>query len=956
LTLLATLALVAAVRLVRRSPWTLTARVGALLVGMTAYRMLLLAVRVPERWQQGKAPLAPMFDPTHLASDMAFGLFRSVGDLALTVVLLAVLAVIVVSESVRQAPRIAGERAHLRAAVAGFLAAAGFLPALLITRRMLLDSTLDYFARSGLLPQRLVVLVFGALLVATLGFVLLASAGALRWMPARIGRREGLFLLAGALLAAAAGFLLPVRSGPGELAAMALFAAAALMAGRRLRDGWTLQLLHLRSLLLGVVLLAVGLYPVMDRGQEYKERQRMVDAAIAYTASADPRVQLAMDQVLRDAADAALDGVQDADSLMDALLRSSLIASLGTYDVSAALLDEDGYSVGRSVPSRSSTEQAGARLQDRDDLLLMRAMRPDNQPGVPRVERITDPVERDRFDFVGVVQVAGDRWVLVRAAQHNRYTGENTPFPRVLIPAGYYGSLYPDLSIAQYRDGILMRSFGSAFGRSYLDPSVSDELARNREVWRTESVRERTYTTYYARAGEEAAWGDSSPSVVRSTVAVRRARVNVFDRLYYLLRLTVSGVIFGIPVYLVGLGLRIRRGLVPARHVRFRDKVLNAFFAVGLVVVTAMGVLGMRVVTGENERAIESWLRQHLDRVEDALAMRATIDELPYRVLERTDIDSLAAQVGLDLNVYRGVDLEMTSLPQLVRDRLISTRLPIQAYSALYVDGFRFVDVDERLGRFRYTAGYRALPDEQGVPRYIVSVPTLPEQERIEEERARTVAYLFGALLLLMMVVMVTAAVIANTLASPLARLRRGLESVAEGRFERIGPMDTRDEIGDLVGAFNDMQDQLAESRRLLARHERQLAWREMARQVAHEIKNPLTPMKLSVQHLRRAFDPTGDADRFRVLFDRITATLMDQIDALARIANEFSSFARMPQQQLEALDLNEVMRDAAALMLEHATVDLEDSLSGTRLPVEGDREAVRRVFIDFVKNAMEAF
>jgi nitrogen fixation/metabolism regulation signal transduction histidine kinase len=151
------------------------------------------------------------------------------------------------------------------------------------------------------------------------------------------------------------------------------------------------------------------------------------------------------------------------------------------------------------------------------------------------------------------------------------------------------------------------------------------------------------------------------------------------------------------------------------------------------------------------------------------------------------------------------------------------------------------------------------------------------------------------------------------------------------------------------------MQDQLGESRRLLAHQERQLAWREMAQQVAHEIKNPLTPMKLSVQHLRRAHGADSDPGRFRALFERITVTLIDQIDALARIANEFSSFARMPLQDPERLDLNEVVHEAVGLMQEHASAEIRTELVKEPLPIDADREAVRRMFINFIKNGLEA-
>jgi nitrogen fixation/metabolism regulation signal transduction histidine kinase len=242
----------------------------------------------------------------------------------------------------------------------------------------------------------------------------------------------------------------------------------------------------------------------------------------------------------------------------------------------------------------------------------------------------------------------------------------------------------------------------------------------------------------------------------------------------------------------------------------------------------------------------------------------------------------------------------------------------------------------------------------------VVGVPTLAQQEQVAEEQARTLAYLFGALLVLFVMVMLTAVILANALAQPIARLREGLEAVGEGRFAEALPVDTRDEIGDLVRTFNEMRAQLAESRRKLAQQEREIAWREMARQVAHEIKNPLTPMKLSIQHLRRAFERgPGDGEddaQFAALFDRITSTLIEQIESLVRIANEFSTFARLPTRVPEPLDLNEVIQEAVRLMEEDAEAGcIELDLHPEALVVEADREELRRTYINLLKNALQA-
>jgi nitrogen fixation/metabolism regulation signal transduction histidine kinase len=133
-----------------------------------------------------------------------------------------------------------------------------------------------------------------------------------------------------------------------------------------------------------------------------------------------------------------------------------------------------------------------------------------------------------------------------------------------------------------------------------------------------------------------------------------------------------------------------------------------------------------------------------------------------------------------------------------------------------------------------------------------------------------------------------------------------------------------------------------------------------MARQVAHEIKNPLTPMKLSIQHLRRAFkrarETEEDDSDFPALFDRVTSTLIEQIESLVRIADEFSTFARLPTRVLEKLDLNEVVEEAAQLMAgETEASRIELDLHDASLPVEADREELRRVYINLIKNALQA-
>ncbi len=146
----------------------------------------------------------------------------------------------------------------------------------------------------------------------------------------------------------------------------------------------------------------------------------------------------------------------------------------------------------------------------------------------------------------------------------------------------------------------------------------------------------------------------------------------------------------------------------------------------------------------------------------------------------------------------------------------------------------------------------------------------------------------------------------------------------------------------------------LEESAQKLARSERENAWREMAKQVAHEIKNPLTPLKLGVQLLDRSWkekDPNFDAK-----FEKFSKSFIEQIESLSHIASEFSNFAKMPEIVLNIVDLKEVLSQSVELYIqsEHTTIKFDDNCDRD-VSVRADRDQLLRCFNNLIKNAIEA-
>lgn len=988
--------------------WRRTFDFVVLVLMLLGIRYIMLVIDAPARWQRGKAPLAPLFDPTHFASGFGGGMMQSMGDMFTSAVIGAIIAALLFRFARYVGASLQGKKAdfslglRMLCAVVTIGVAAYAIASLIhllaaIVHHAVLDSTLDYFARTGLLPDRLVFFVFFTMMLTTLS-VMVTSIG-VAWLAGQLALylwpdawpRVQFWLAASALILLISIVYFGRIEGIHSVSWLVwLGFVLASWAGVIFVTEYPDRIhewMHIRAALLGILLLTVPLYMLLYQGMDTQLRNRMIEAAGSFDTGRDGRVIFAIEQVLRDASEdrhliAELErgGAGSAyqahmDTLAESLFRGSSLVSLATYDVSLTVFDEDEHPVGRFMEERG---QESERTLDQEDIIefhFLRSMQAESGSDSMIVEQVTGRRETDRFQYEGLgpIQYVEEEtdslrsvgWVMTRVEPKTLLRDEDKLFPKVLLPAGV-NALSGNFSLAEFQDHVLMRTFGSDFGRYRMQEQVFDALKSRAEFWQTEQSGDKEYLTYYQRKSRQH-FGSSVTRLAPATttvIAVRTSLINFFDHLYYLLRMTVAGLVLGGPLYLLIRLWWLRGRNWKRTQFKFKDRVLNAFLVVGMLAVAIVGVVGLEVVTAENEEAIESWIKEHLNRVEENLAFNANFGELPSGALGRVNISELSNQVGLDVNVYRDKFLESTSREQLINDRLIDQRLPIEAYYALNFAGARHAFIPENVGSFEYMAGYRVLSDREGEPAYVISVPTLPEQERIKEERARTVAYLFGALLLLMVTIMLTASLLANALARPIGRLRQGLESVAKGRFERPLPVDTRDEIGELVQTFNQMQAQLSDSRRQLAQQERQLAWREMARQVAHEIKNPLTPMKLSVQHLRRSFQSLngdqGNADaekttRFKSLFDRITNTLIEQVDALARIANEFSSFARLPTRILEHLDLNAVLEEAVALMQEQEDADITVALHPEPLVLEADREELRRIYINLIKNAIEA-
>ncbi len=309
--------------------------------------------------------------------------------------------------------------------------------------------------------------------------------------------------------------------------------------------------------------------------------------------------------------------------------------------------------------------------------------------------------------------------------------------------------------------------------------------------------------------------------------------------------------------------------------------------------------------------------------------------------------------INQDVNVYDGPRLRATSQRDLFDSGVLPERTPARAYRAVALDRVPTFVEESQAGLF--TSLVAAAPVPRLGREAVLLVPLAPRQRAIEREISDlNRGILLGAILIVLLSAGLGAWV-AQRVADPVARLTRATRQIASGRLDVRIAADTADELQRLVTDFNSMAATLREQRAELVRTHELKAWAEMSRQVAHDVKNPLTPIQLAAEHLQRVHD-----DRQRPLgpvFDQCIATILQQVRLLRQIASEFSNFAAAPTPTLVDVRLHELLTDVIAPYLpglaSHTRVT--NAVPADLPPAYADRTLLARALTNLVENALQA-
>ena len=317
-------------------------------------------------------------------------------------------------------------------------------------------------------------------------------------------------------------------------------------------------------------------------------------------------------------------------------------------------------------------------------------------------------------------------------------------------------------------------------------------------------------------------------------------------------------------------------------------------------------------------------------------------------------MDKVAANTQVDINLYdpHGRLIRSTK-PEVFDQYLVSARINPDAFNELiYLNKKQVID-KEKIANLSYYSLYAPIFNNDGTMVAIANIPYFMNNLGMREDASAIIATIINLYLILLIASIIGGSIISNSITKPLSEISRKLEDVNFSKKAEHIDYKSRDELGALVKAYNKMLDDLEESSKQLAQTEREQAWREMARQIAHEIKNPLTPMRLSIQHLVRLRQK--NVPDWQEKFDAVAVSLLEQIDILSDTATEFSTFAKFFNEDDSEIDLVTLINEQYILFNTRENIDFIFNHSIGEAVIFAKKSQITRALVNLISNAIQA-
>ncbi|WP_374948909.1 ATP-binding protein [Mucilaginibacter sp.] len=380
----------------------------------------------------------------------------------------------------------------------------------------------------------------------------------------------------------------------------------------------------------------------------------------------------------------------------------------------------------------------------------------------------------------------------------------------------------------------------------------------------------------------------------------------------------------------------------------------SMIFAV-VITLVMVGIITFVSISTQYESQQDKLIRTKIMQISSALEI-GPLKNFTNSVTEenRVAFDQISATYSADITLFNleGVPLISTQ-PKIYEDGLLDRRMNSRAFVALKAQQKSEVVNNEQIGKLKYKAAYTPLRNIKHETIGYLQLPYFSNESDATERIGSLLNIMINVYALVFIAIGLFAVIIARQITAPLNFIQYNLSKTIYGKKNEPIKWERNDEIGALVAEYNNMIAALEQSAIKLAQSERESAWREMAKQVAHEIKNPLTPLKLGLQLLDKSWkdkDPKFDAK-----FERFSKSFVEQIESLSSIASEFSAFAKMPDTRIERINIFEMLNQAVTIFKHMDNVIIQFVQPDKPFDIAADRDQLLRCFNNLLKNAIEA-
>ncbi|MEG2177962.1 MAG: ATP-binding protein [Bacteroidales bacterium] len=440
------------------------------------------------------------------------------------------------------------------------------------------------------------------------------------------------------------------------------------------------------------------------------------------------------------------------------------------------------------------------------------------------------------------------------------------------------------------------------------------------------------------------------------TLVISKAHLPKISTLYTFSFLLLWFSVVGFVIYLFGYRKR------PLGTWRFAQKLQFTVLGILFSVLVFLCILSIVYIKKMNNIKDETSLREKtlsslLDLEKKYMDYPAypNKESVPDSILYlwQQDLKSLSILLSNDIHLYDAQGhLMLSTQKRLFDQKVLSDTLNPKVYTILKEKKSNLYIQREQIDGISFLSAYTSFRNAKNVVFGYLNLPYFVKQSEWDKDVGTYISSYISIYVFLIFLVLLITIFWSNRLIRPLNLIAQHVADIELGKKNSHLAWHTKDEIGELISQYNSLVDELEESARLLAQSERQSAWTEMAKQVAHEIKNPLTPMKLQVQHLERAYmDHKPD---FEERLHKFSALLLEQIDRLSDIATTFSQYAQWSKPTIQKVSLQTCIAKAIQLF-EDKNIHFELNFAPTDIFVNIDEKQFSQVLLNVLKNAVQS-